>query len=206
MSFRVERVTPQDALFRDYLGVRYQVYCLERGFEDPAQYPDGIETDIYDPHAVHLAAVEEQTGQVVGSARIILDSPLGFPLEQHFKLDATLDHVDRKELCEISRLAVTKSHCQDFGIVSLLLDHLFLESGRLGLTHWYAAMAKSLAVLLRRRKMHFQEAGPEMVYHGIRIPYILDLQRMAGNSSHFACYEQDFAETAHFAPLKTARA
>ncbi|MDO3379685.1 GNAT family N-acyltransferase [Geoalkalibacter halelectricus] len=193
MSFRVERVTHHDELFFDYLRVRYQVYCLERGFEDPLQHPGGIETDKYDVHAVHLAAVEEGTGQVVGCARIILHDPdqrnFKFPLEEHFALDSPLKSIDRDCIGEVSRLAVTKSHCQEFQIVSKLLDHLFLESGRLELTHWYAAMAKGLPVLLRRRKLNFFKAGPDAEFHGTRAPYTLDLERMAVGSTHFAYYQ-----------------
>lgn len=190
MSFKVQRVKPQDSLYRDYLAVRYQVYCLERGFEDPQQFPEGIETDVYDNHAVHLAAVEETTGKVVGCARIILHSPLGFPLEKHFSLESPLDYVEPQYVGEISRLAVTKSHCQEFQIVAKLLDHLFLESGKLGVTHWYAAMAKGLPVLLRRRKLHFQQAGQEIEFHGLRAPYVLDIEHMAADSSHFAYYRE----------------
>lgn len=205
MSFRVERVEQNHPLYRDYLAVRYQIYCLERGFEDPQQYPEGMETDSYDRHAIHLAAIEESTGKVVGCTRIIRDSALGFPLEQHFQLDTPLNYVDRRCVGEISRLAVTKSHCQEFQIVSLLLDHLFLESGRFGITHWYAAMAKGLPVLLRRRKLLFAKAGPEMDFHGVRAPYVLDLEEMACESSHFAYYQR-FDRRRKAAHLATATA
>ena len=196
MSFRVERVTPQDALFRDYLGVRYQIYCLERGFEDPLLHPGGIETDKYDAHAVHLAAVEGETGQVVGCARIIRHDPdqknFKFPLEEHFFLDAPLKDIDRDCLGEVSRLAVTKSHCQEFQIVSLLLDHLFLEIGRLRLTHLYAAMAKGLPVLMKRKKIFWEQIGKEIFFHGSRAPYLLDLQVKSCESIHYPFYAQTF--------------
>lgn len=205
MSFRVERVQKNDPLYCDYLAVRYQIYCLERGFEDPQQYPEGRESDEYDEHAIHLAAIEESTGRVVGCARIIRHSALGFPLEQHFCLDSPLDYVERDCIGEVSRLAVTKSHCQEFQIVSRLLDHLFLESGKNGITHWYAAMAKGLPVLLRRRKLLFAKAGPDMEFHGIRAPYVLDLERMAGESSHFAYYQR-FDQRREIAQLATATA
>ncbi len=190
-SYRVQRVFPGEKLFDDYLRLRYQVYCLERGFEDPKEFPDGMETDIYDGHSVHLAAINDQTGEVVGSARIILHSPLGFPLCDHFPLDHIENPPPVRSVGEISRLAVSKKFCKDFQIIAKLLDHLYLESGRLGLTHWYAAMAKGLSVLLKRRKIFFRKVGPELEFHGPRAPFFLDLARMSGECSHFAYYYGD---------------
>jgi N-acyl amino acid synthase of PEP-CTERM/exosortase system len=33
--------------------LRYQVYCLERQFEDPSQQSAGLESDEFDRHSVH---------------------------------------------------------------------------------------------------------------------------------------------------------
>jgi hypothetical protein len=48
--------TPEVALspsqFEDVFRLRYQVYCLEKGFEDAARFPDGCERDRYDGHFV----------------------------------------------------------------------------------------------------------------------------------------------------------
>jgi len=33
--------------------LRYQVYCLETGYEDASAFPDGLERDGDDAHSVH---------------------------------------------------------------------------------------------------------------------------------------------------------
>ena len=52
--------------------LRYQVYCVERQFEDPAQQSGGRERDRYDPQSVHAALIAKSSGQVVGCVRLIL--------------------------------------------------------------------------------------------------------------------------------------
>jgi Acetyltransferase (GNAT) domain len=64
--------------------LRYEVYCLECGFLDPADYLDRREQDEYDGYSVHLAGFNSE-GDVIASLRLVRDSPLGFPLEAHSK-------------------------------------------------------------------------------------------------------------------------
>ncbi len=189
-SYHVLRVFPGEDLFNRYLACRYQVYCLERGFEDPGQHSDGREWDPFDEHSIHLAAIDSSDDTVVGTARIILDSPLGFPVESHFPLERSLEEVGRDQIGEISRLAVPKTHCQDFRIISKLLDKIFLVSGKKGITHWCAAMAKGLPVLLQRKKIYFEKIGPEKQFHGIRAPYWGAIDEIASRSDHYIHYAQ----------------
>src|SRR5689334_21595845 len=57
--------------------IRYQVYCVENAFEDPAQHPDQKEIDRYDPHSDHAVLIYMPTNQVVGCVRLILPQPHG---------------------------------------------------------------------------------------------------------------------------------
>ena len=45
-------VVPADTigLMEKSFQIRYQVYCVERSFEDVAAFPDKMETDEYDMH------------------------------------------------------------------------------------------------------------------------------------------------------------
>src|SRR5688572_14080544 len=89
--------------------LRYDVYCIERGFLDRSHFPDARESDSYDDYAVQLAATDAN-GRVSGTARLVLDSPLGFPLEAHAGgLDESFQILPRDRMAEISRLAVAKS-------------------------------------------------------------------------------------------------
>jgi hypothetical protein len=46
--------------------LRYQVYCVEHPFEDPAKHPVGCETDCHDPFSLHAALVYRPSHEPVG--------------------------------------------------------------------------------------------------------------------------------------------
>ena len=52
---------------------------------------------------------------------------------------------------------------------------IYRDSLRLGLTHWYAVMARGLHIILRRWGIEFRQIGPEQYYHGLRAPYVVDI-------------------------------
>ena len=52
--------TPEDR--REAFRLRYQVYCIENPFEDPADNPNGEETDHYDNHSVHGLLIHRPSG------------------------------------------------------------------------------------------------------------------------------------------------
>ena len=114
--FELMRVDGLD-LIRDSYRIRYQVYCVEKGFLDPEDYPDRIETDEYDAQAIHLLARHRDNGIAAGTARLILDSALGFPLETHcplfpgtpaFRVTGSRSPTIGPRYVELSRLAVSK--------------------------------------------------------------------------------------------------
>lgn len=161
--------------------LRYDVYCIERGFLDRNNFPDGRESDAYDDYAIQLAA-RDADGQVSGTARLVLDSPIGFPLEAHARgLGHAFHSIPRDRTAEISRLAVAKSGRQvrkagQLRAHSLVLFKVFremcVESKRLGLDHWLAAMEPTLQRLLRRLVgFEFVQIGEPMDYYGEVVPY-----------------------------------
>jgi N-acyl amino acid synthase of PEP-CTERM/exosortase system len=66
----VPAATP-DLLERAYR-MRYQVYCVEHAFLDPADHPGGLETDASDARAVHSLLVHRASGATCGAVRLIL--------------------------------------------------------------------------------------------------------------------------------------
>ncbi len=106
MGFIVHKVSDDNRL-RTVYRLRYKVYCEEWGFERPEEYPDGLETDIFDKQSVHFLA-ENDTGRLVGTIRLILSSPEGFPLEKYCELNINKNELPRESLAEISRLAISK--------------------------------------------------------------------------------------------------
>jgi N-acyl amino acid synthase of PEP-CTERM/exosortase system len=83
--------------------LRYQVYCLERGFEPGS---NGIETDEFDRNARHVLLVHRQTGETIGTARVIPSSGThgvsGLPMNRVCAPEL-LRHLPSRTTGEISR-------------------------------------------------------------------------------------------------------
>lgn len=97
--------------------IRYQVYCQEFGFEDPAEHPDGLERDEYDDQSLHCLLTHQPSGIAAGCVRLVLpkaESPTDpLPFERHCRTSLDRDLVDsiladRSGIGEISRLAVIR--------------------------------------------------------------------------------------------------
>lgn len=169
------RVQAVDAALHAMQRLRYEVYCLERHFVDAARCTDGRESDEYDLHAIHFAAATNR-GEVVATLRLVLDSPLGFPLERH--APRLLDDRPRRERShtgEVSRLVIAPRYrIATIGeplILFGLFRHLYEESWRLGLDYLVAGMEGKLARLLRRLGFPFVPLGEPISYYGEVTPY-----------------------------------
>jgi N-acyl amino acid synthase of PEP-CTERM/exosortase system len=94
--------------------LRYQVYCLETGFEKTENCPDGLEIDAYDQQSVHYLIKHRKTGLYVATTRLILpdvkNPDVKFPIEVHCVIDdfKVIEHLPRNELAEVSRFCVSK--------------------------------------------------------------------------------------------------
>jgi len=91
--------------------LRYQVYCLEKGFLKASDYPDYLETDDYNPCSRYVAAFS-RTGIMVGCIRMIR-VPAGrtFPFQKHCNaLFPDFSMPDNAVCVEISRAMVSKEY------------------------------------------------------------------------------------------------
>lgn len=202
--FEFRKVEKGDPLIDEVYRLRYKVYIEEWGFEDPEDHPTGIEKDLFDDTSVHFIAMREADKSVIGTVRVIYNSAFGFPMEKHSKITSDLTGYDRNLFGEISRLAVSKEYRKratdrgiydgeippdinfnqlmedrrknDNAIIIGLYKCVYHESVERGLTHLYAVMAKGLYLLLKRIGITFDPIGPEVNYHGLRTPYIADIQ------------------------------
>ncbi len=200
--FLFRTIPKADPIINEVYRLRYKVYCEEWGFENPEDHPGGLETDEYDPYSVHLGAFSQENGQLIGTIRLIMNSEHGFPIEKYCSFSSDISLPDRNKVAEISRLAVSKEfrkravdrllyndgqeaqvpreeyreieekRKQEFHIIMGLYICMYMESKKIGLTHWYAVMAKGLRILLKRMNIQFSPIGPEVEYHGLRVPYL----------------------------------
>jgi N-acyl amino acid synthase of PEP-CTERM/exosortase system len=111
--FEVVPVETDDQL-RQVFQLRYQVYCLETGYEDIEQHSSGLEQDEFDARAVHSLLIHRPSGLVAGTVRLVLPNPLNldepFPIEKHCgaAIKQPIKGANRAELAEISRFCISK--------------------------------------------------------------------------------------------------
>ncbi len=107
--FRFIQATSPE-LKRAIYQLRHQVYVEEYGFEHPEDHPDGLEMDAYEPHSISLAVLDD-TDMVIGTVRLVLHSPQGFPIEHAVPhLDFIGDKPAPCYIAEISRLAISPAY------------------------------------------------------------------------------------------------
>jgi N-acyl-L-homoserine lactone synthetase len=161
------------------------------------EYPDGREIDEYDPHSIHVAATNE-SNEVVSTLRLVVDSPLGFPLERFgAPLCPRFAAITRVKTAEISRLIVARGYRENLIRHPLLLWGLFAEtyaeSRRAGLHGLLASMEETLWRLLRRFEFHFDPIGGPFNYYGEVVPYYASLDSLEPGYQKVLAFQRRFA-------------
>jgi N-acyl-L-homoserine lactone synthetase len=160
--------------------LRYQVYCVERRFLNPGDYPDRRECDEFDRYSLHLGVVDAD-GALLATARLVKVNIVGLPLFRHCRLyPRELELVrDTTRVAEISRLCVSRRlRRRRIGSVSVAINlyrAIYQASKRNGFTHWLVATEPSLQRLLASLQVPFKEVGPLTDYYGPVAPYLVDL-------------------------------
>ncbi|MCE5312362.1 MAG: GNAT family N-acetyltransferase [Nitrospiraceae bacterium] len=178
-----KRAVTNEELY-DVYRLRYRVYCIERGYEDPEDHPYGIETDDYDLHSIHIIGYVK--GTAVGTARLILPNPAGFPVEKHCNINLRDLCTDRNRTAEISRLAVScnaikpENICKSLVTLGLIRE-LCSIINQMDIRYVASAMTRSLERMLAKSGIHFTQAGAPVEYHGIRIPYYTAVSEITQN-------------------------
>ena len=104
-----------DELRKEVFRLRYDVYCRELGWEDPSNFPDGLERDVYDDVSRHCLLTHQRTGLYAGTVRMVMthDSSLEPPIPLVSHCDDELydgplrpDRLAAGSFGEISRLAL----------------------------------------------------------------------------------------------------
>jgi putative hemolysin len=143
--------------------VRYRVYVEEERLLSARAGHEGREIDERDDDrtAVHFVAYDAD--EPVGTVRLLTPRPdpelrLGLELESTFALAATGPGIVP---AEVTRYCVTRSH-RGTRVAAMLHALLRAESGRRGITHWFAAAnmqtdspedAALVYELVRRRRL-----------------------------------------------------
>ncbi len=115
--FNVELARSPEAI-NEVFEVRYQVYCIDRPFEDPRCFTDKREHDAYDSRSAHALIRHRMTRDPVAAVRLVMagDNPEqdDFPMEGPciHRMDQSAREAfagaPRGEIAEISRMAVSR--------------------------------------------------------------------------------------------------
>ena len=179
--------------------IRYQVYCIEQGFEDPGSSP-GLEMDRYDEQSVHALLMHRRSGLAVGTIRLVLQQegerdclPIHHVCQDPRVRDPAF--LPPETTAEVSRLAVAKlvrgqvaissfesaetgpissSRILALGLVRMAVE---LAVAR-GVQYFCAVMEPSLRRMLSRCGIHFEALGPLVRYHGWRQPCYIPVSTM----------------------------
>jgi N-acyl amino acid synthase of PEP-CTERM/exosortase system len=190
------RTADRPALTEMAYALRYQVYCLERKFENPEEHAPGRETDQFDSHAIHGVLFHRPTDKAIGTVRLIQPShcgEAGLPVAQLLR-ENNMDLADfvRIEDCvEVSRFAISKEFrrrwtddnavpdnqpsrqdsTRQANLPCLsLIQFLLRQSVEQGVFYWTAVMEATFLRMLARMGIRFAPIGPLVFHHGFRQP------------------------------------
>jgi len=179
--------------------IRHQVYCIEHPFLSVDNL-DGIEADEFDSHSAHALLVSRETGDALGTVRLILPCPHAF--EHSFAVQRVLDWnalttlapLPHHSIAEVSRFSISRqlrrqgndgpaspqsgtNLCGPLmrlglfrGLVQMSMIH--------GITHWCAVMEPTLLRMFAAMAIRPEPLGPLVEYHGLRQPGYIDLHEM----------------------------
>lgn len=162
--------------------MRYQVYCLEQGWEPADGFPDGQEKDEFDSRAVHFLIRERAPNRWVGTLRVVLPDEAPLPIESLNVLTKS-GPSQAGTAAEISRVCRPRStleaHSPELGGASEILLRLLRGAGEYcreqDIGHLYMFCRPAMVRLLGRLSIPITRAGIPTDHRGIRVPYLVDL-------------------------------
>ena len=172
--------------------MRYQIYCLERGYENPDAFPRGEECDEWDDHAAHFLVRHRSTGEWLATMRVVLPRAGRLPVVGHCNLkNGVSTRAPVTDAAEISRLCIWPAGRRLAGsksasgseLLTALLRAALDYSRRIGLRYWYFLISPGLARMVRRLCVSLTPAGEACQLSGTRIPYVVDLESTLRHAS-----------------------
>jgi len=186
--------------------IRYQVFCLDKGFEDPSAFSTVHETDAWDDQSAHFIVQNTQTLQWVAATRIVLPkrgSPL--PVDTLGAFDRHRLENPLQEVGEISRFCIIPNKAREETNMLAELDPNSLEAwgiGAIGRSQQFEVtlgMIRTLIIfalkrdiincvmlitdafarLLRKLGVKLRQVGPVTEHRGMRTAYLVDMRESA---------------------------
>ncbi len=159
---------------KKYYQFRYKVMCKELKYIE--ENSKKIDIDKYDEFSFHVMVINNKD-EVVGTTRVIYNSPYGYPTPKYMEINNTKkEFIPQKYSCEISRFFIDRN-VRSIKFSKQIMTLLVYEINRYAQKHdikfFYAALEKSFIRLLKILKINFTIIGKEGNFYGFRYPCII---------------------------------
>jgi N-acyl amino acid synthase of PEP-CTERM/exosortase system len=170
-----------------HFNLRYQIYCIEKGFEEAKRFPDELEKDEYDENAVHFLVRHRADNQWVGAFRLIIDQFQNLPIYQHANIDYAHQVEPTKTAVEFTRLAILRSFQKlpgktmgdffdpEFRLVFNAIAVGIEYSRKNGSQEIFFFCRPSLARIIKKMGLQCPQIGDKSLFRGLRYPYKFNL-------------------------------
>ena len=213
-QFLEPQVATTAALREEVFKIRHNVYCEELAFEEVKD--GGQEMDEFDAQSIFSLIKHKPSSTYTSCVRIVKteNEDQLLPIEKYCLNSITNEDLhpkrfNRKEICEISRLAVkadfrrrktdqfkgsstgvikessyseTELRCFPFIAIGLYMAAATMAI-ETGIRHVYVMMEPRLARSMRFVGIHFVQLGDAIEYHGLRAPYYINAEIFMSNLS-----------------------
>lgn len=195
-TFKLIKADSQN-LLQEVYKLRYKIYCFEHEFEEPSDFPDGIENDEYDEHSEHFLLIHKATEKVMGTVRVILPDTRNlmrsFPIQGICSEESLHNKNNILSSFEVSRLcisneirdevmnftknsanqsidAVLTKHMMPYCILGLL-NAAMQSAAEHSLQDGYIVVEEFLSEKLKMLGIQLDPIGDAVEHHGIRYPF-----------------------------------
>jgi len=186
--------------------IRYQVFCIDRGFEDPNAFSTAQETDAWDDQSAHFIVQNKETQQWVAATRIVLPRPeKPLPVDSLGVFDRGRLDAPHCRIAEISRFCIIRNRApaqanigmhpepnslEDWGIgpvgkaqqfeVTLGMIRTFIVFLlKRDIVYSVMLVTEAFARLLRKLGFVLTQVGPAIEHRGMRTAYLIDMRETA---------------------------
>jgi len=182
--------------------IRYQVYCLEEGFEDRGRFSNEEEKDQWDDHSVHFLVRSRQSDEWVAAMRMVIPDTGSLPIEQLCDIDPiVMPSFPEKQIAEISRMCIVDSYrrkqlAKESGRLqavpdtkgagervhkSIIMKGLLRAAATYSEDHdipfWYFLTTPALARIINRLNVQLIKVGSAYEHRGIRYPFLANIRQ-----------------------------
>lgn len=199
--------------------IRYQVFCLDKGFEDPHAFSSAHETDAWDDHSAHFVVQNRQTLQWVAATRVVIPhqgQPL--PVDSLGAFDRHLLPDPDIRIGEISRFCIIGNRSQievnsllepgpdslgawgigavgrpqQFEVTLGMMRAAGIYALKRDIDYCVMLITDAFARMLRTLGVPLRQVGPVREHRGMRTAYLVDMRAAVVSMAQKSRVVRDF--------------